>query len=406
MLDLSQLRWIRPSGRAIAIGLALAPVIALGFTRFAYALLLPPMKSNLHWTYTQAGGMNAGNAAGYIAGAVTAAWAARRLSAGRAFVWSLSVSALALLLSGVTTSYASLIALRAVGGYTTAVAFVVGSALAARLRPSLLPIYFAGPGAGIVVSSVVVPAALGHGPSNGWKLGWIVLGAIASVAVLGAWRAEAHVPGHQGHQAATLTLTQFRRLGWLLAGYVLFGGGYVSFMTFVIELLRDRGVGNWTSASFFLVLGATSAVSTLFWGHPLKRLSGGRGLAVVSVATLLGTIPVLVHANVATAFVSAVIFGASFMAGPTAVTAFCRRCLPADAWAAGIAILTTGFAVGQAVGPIVSGAISDHAGGGVRAGLWLSPAVLALAAAVAAVQGDHSPEAAVVDETEEIAKAA
>lgn len=32
----------------IALGLAAGPVVALGFTRFAYALLLPAMKTDLH----------------------------------------------------------------------------------------------------------------------------------------------------------------------------------------------------------------------------------------------------------------------------------------------------------------------------------------------------------------------
>ncbi|MGI5290794.1 YbfB/YjiJ family MFS transporter [Nonomuraea polychroma] len=42
--------------------------MALGFTRFAYALLLPPMHQELHWSYAQAGSMNTANALGYLLG--------------------------------------------------------------------------------------------------------------------------------------------------------------------------------------------------------------------------------------------------------------------------------------------------------------------------------------------------
>lgn len=42
----------------VALGLAAGPVVALGFTRFAYALLLPGMRDQLGWSYAAAGGMN------------------------------------------------------------------------------------------------------------------------------------------------------------------------------------------------------------------------------------------------------------------------------------------------------------------------------------------------------------
>ncbi|MEU4547265.1 YbfB/YjiJ family MFS transporter [Nonomuraea dietziae] len=46
----------RPAGQAlVALGLAAGPVVALGFTRFAYALLLPPMHRELPWSYADHG---------------------------------------------------------------------------------------------------------------------------------------------------------------------------------------------------------------------------------------------------------------------------------------------------------------------------------------------------------------
>src|SRR5689334_25180107 len=115
------------------MGLACGPVVALGFTRFAYALLLPPMHERLHWSYAQAGGMNTANALGYIIGAAGAALLARRLGNRTAFLWALAISAVALLATAATAVFWALLALRFAGGFTTAVAFVVGSALATRV---------------------------------------------------------------------------------------------------------------------------------------------------------------------------------------------------------------------------------------------------------------------------------
>ena len=48
----------------LAVCLSLGSAIALGLARFSYALLLPPMKADLGWTFAQAGALNTANAAG------------------------------------------------------------------------------------------------------------------------------------------------------------------------------------------------------------------------------------------------------------------------------------------------------------------------------------------------------
>ena len=53
-----------------ALALALAAAVSLGTARFAYALLLPPMRADLGWSYFTAGAMNTVNAAGYLLGAL------------------------------------------------------------------------------------------------------------------------------------------------------------------------------------------------------------------------------------------------------------------------------------------------------------------------------------------------
>ena len=54
----------------LASALALAAAVSLGFARFSYALLLPPMRAELHWNYFTAGAMNTANAAGYLLGEI------------------------------------------------------------------------------------------------------------------------------------------------------------------------------------------------------------------------------------------------------------------------------------------------------------------------------------------------
>jgi predicted MFS family arabinose efflux permease len=377
----------------IALGLALAPVIALGFSRFAYALLLPPMREDLGWSYTQAGGMNGANAIGYIAGAASAGWWARRHGTRAAFATALAASAVLLAATALTGSYPVLMVLRGAGGLSTAVAFVIGSSLAARLRAPLLPVYFAGVGIGVVVSGSVVPIALGHHGAAHWRLGWLLLGIASFAAVAVAALAARGVPGHGTQPAATVSYADLRRLGPTFFAYALFGAGYVSYMTFVIALLHLSQLAGWVPIAFWLVLGVSSAAAIGPWGRYLATARGGRGSAAVSGVVLVGTLPILIHTGPVTALLSALIFGSSFMAGPTAVTAICRHVLHPPVWTACIAAMTTAFAVGQAIGPVASGLLSDSSSG-LKAGLWLSPGLLAAAIAVALLQEHHEHHSA------------
>ncbi|WP_366526812.1 YbfB/YjiJ family MFS transporter [Enhydrobacter sp.] len=135
----------------------------------------------------------------------------------------------------------------------------------------------------------------------------------------------------------------------------------------------------------FEISGLVSTVSTLLWGRALGACQAGRGPALVFAATMLGALPVLLHPGPTAMFLSALLFGGSFLAGPTSITIVAQRQLPASSWTAAISLLTVGFALGQAAGPALAGAISD-ALGSVAAGFWVSPALLGIAACVNLLQ--------------------
>jgi predicted MFS family arabinose efflux permease len=160
-------------------------------------------------------------------------------------------------------------------------------------------------------------------------------------------------------------------------------------MTFVIALLRGESLPGWVPDVFWLVLGTASVAFIGVWGRFFARARGGNGKALVSAVVLAGTLPILLHPGPVAALLSAVIFGSAFMAGPAAVTAITRRVLPPGGWTAGIAVMTTGFALGQAAGPLVAGLLSDGSGG-LKAGLWLSPILLGAAVLVSLLQAHHA----------------
>ncbi|MCO8648973.1 YbfB/YjiJ family MFS transporter, partial [Burkholderia multivorans] len=158
----------------LAIGLSLGSAIALGLARFSYALLLPPMKADLGWSFAQAGALNTANAAGYLFGALAFPWLSRRWRAGTLLAAGCVLTACLMAACGVTVGMQALLVQRLATGIGSALIFVSGGVLAARLASAsprdaglLLGLYYGGTGWGIVASSLLVPATLVH-RAHGW----------------------------------------------------------------------------------------------------------------------------------------------------------------------------------------------------------------------------------------------
>jgi predicted MFS family arabinose efflux permease len=380
----------------ITLGLAAGPVVGLGLARFAYALLLPAMREDLGWSFSVAGAMNTANAAGYLAGAVLAGRIGGWVDVRAAFVGGTVLTALTLPASAASGSVPVLLALRLLAGVAGAISFILGGALVARLGAGsgqgraavLLGLYFAGGGAGIALSGLVVPSLLGQ--ASGWRTGWLVLGALAVLAAAAAATA-ARVAEPPPLPRRSRERWPARELRVLMLAFGLFGAGYIAYMTFIVAFLRGAGATAHQITAFWITLGAAAVVGGFAWGPVLSRLRGGRGPALLLLVVTVGAVLPLASGSDRALFGSAILFGIAFLAVVTAVTTVIRASLPPKHWTPAIAGLTTAFAAGQCVGPILTGALSDGANG-VRGGLTFSVGVL-LAAMLLALAQPSSPSA-------------
>ncbi|HZZ48260.1 MAG TPA: YbfB/YjiJ family MFS transporter [Pseudonocardia sp.] len=381
------------SGRPVAplvvvLGLMLGPAVALGLARFAYALILPAMRTALGWSFATAGAMNTANALGYLIGAPLAGALAKRLGERRIFVAGMAVTALALLASGASADTLVLLVIRAVAGAGGAVCFVVGAGLAAQAgrhlphgrAAMLLGVYFAGGGTGIVLSGLAVPPVLAWG---GWRAAWLVLGVLSLVGLAGAVPAARAVPAIvERADSPEHERPSWWRLSALLGCYGLFGAGYIAYMTFIVAALTAGHATSGEITAFWTVLGVTSVGAAFGWGPLLGAWRSGTGIAVILAILTVGAVLPVMAINAVTIAASALLFGTTFLSVVTAVTAAARRVLPPGQWTSAIATLTVAFALGQCAGPVLSGALADRPTG-VRAGLALGAALLALGSAVA-----------------------
>ena len=387
-----------PAPVFLALALSLGAAVSLGITRFAYGLLLPVMKSDLAWSYTLAGAMNTVNAAGYLLGALVTPWLLKRLGAARVLLWGAVLASVFMALSGFFIDAAPLLLQRLLAGVASAFVFIAGGLLAARLGTRapqqaglLLGLYYGGVGWGIALSALGVPLLLeaARGVAHGWAWAWwgMALLCLVATAVL-AWPArilqkqELVAQTGQAPEPHLIKKISWRSMAWALAGYTLFGVGYIGYMTFVIALLREQGASAGAVTLFYTLLGLAVVASARIWARLLDRAQGGGALALLNALLGVATVLPALTAAWPVVLASGLLFGAVFLSLVASTTAFVRHNLPSAQWAAGISAFTIVFAFGQIVGPTVVGWIADGPGGLAR-GLIYSAAALWLGALVA-----------------------
>ena len=378
-----------PSQRAtlwMAAALALGAAISLGLARFSYALLLPPMRDDLGWSYFTAGAMNTVNAAGYLAGALLAPRWLARFDARRVLIAGGIGSAVLLALHGLVRGDAALYTMRFLTGMASAASFVSGGLMAARLAQRggaglVLGLYYGGTGVGIIVAALVVPPLVARELAHAWQGAWLALGAAALLAtgVMAAATAALAAPPVAAQRGAAW---RRRDLAFGLAGYLMFGLGYIGYMTFVVTLLREQGLAPGLIVAFYVLLGVGVIASSWLWAGLLQRHRGGVPLAVLNALLAVATLLPVLSAHPLVVFASGALFGSVFLSVVASTTALVRHNLPAAAWPAGIATFTIVFAAGQIVGPSLTGWLADGPGGLAR-GFVCSAAMLAAGALLA-----------------------
>ncbi|PZO16423.1 MAG: MFS transporter [Burkholderiales bacterium] len=382
----------------LALALSLGAAVSLGITRFAYGLLLPPMREDLGWSYTLAGAMNTFNAVGYLIGALATPWLMRRFSPTALLIAGSLGASLFMGLSGFFTAATPLLTQRLLAGVASALVFIAGGLLAARLgarQPQrmglLLGLYYGGTGLGIVVSALAVPPVLAAAAQqpHGWAWAWWALAGVCLLATaLMAWPARVlarHAAPVASSAAGGARVFRVRDFGFALAGYAGFGVGYIGYMTFVIALLREQGSSAADITVFYALLGVAVVASSRIWAGLLDRHRNGQALARLNALLGLAAIVPAITTSLPLVIASGLVFGGVFLSVVASTTALVRHNLPPAQWAVGISAFTIVFAAGQIVGPTVVGWIADGSSGaqGLREGLVFSAAALWFGAALA-----------------------
>lgn len=386
-----------------AFMLAFGTASALGLARFAYGLLVPAMRSDLGWTLGQVGTQTTSNALGYLVGALVTTAVTRRIGATATFRLGMILIVAALGASAASGDFGFQLATRAVAGLAGALVFITGGVIAARLAVRVqaatpIVIYFAGAGVAVALCGAILPPALSHHAGR-WPLAWVGLAAAAALATTISWTAARGDRDAASDSAAPMRFEAraARKLWRLAASYLLFGAGYIAYITFLSAYLTSHHASVVQMAFTWAVLGVAAIVAPVLWRRPVNAWPGALALCALLALLTVSAVLALADAAAPAVIVSAIIYGVTFLCVPAAVTALIRAAVPQAGWTSALAAFTVLFAVGQTGGPYLAGALADRYGPDATLG-WTA-IVCAVAAMLAATMRTATPRIGGVPET-------
>jgi MFS family permease len=357
---------------------------ALGVGRFVYTPILPAMLATLGWSKSDAGLVASANFLGYLVGALLAG---RPLVASRPRAWlltGLGVSALSTVAMAAPSDIAFFATLRFIGGIASAFVIVCASTLVLeRLscsgHGSLSVTHFAGVGFGILISAIAVSAMLAFGA--GWRSLWIGSGAIAALgAILAAWL----IPPAGNFTASPKPKTGSRepsRLGAMIVAYGLFGFGYVITATFLVTIVRLTEEVPALEPWVWVLFGLAAIPSVAFWTRLGERIGIMNAFAAGCVIETIGVAASVESVTISGVCFAALLLGGTFM-GLTALGFMAARVLSTTNSHQTFGRMTASFGIGQMLGPILAGVLSEQSGS-FRAAFLIAAAALTAAAALA-----------------------
>ena len=386
---------------------ALVVLLAHGFGRMSYSVILPPMKEGLSLTYTQVGLIGTGNFIGYLCLAVIGGFLAARFGARKIIFISLMVMGICLFLTGLSESFGFAFAMRLITGMGNGGSYIPVMALPAawfvtRKRGLATGIATIGTGTGLSLAGIILPYFIVSYGHAGWRYAWHVMGILVFAGSFIVYALERNSPeekgismygsaeddkSSQGSRQGVSFLSAWRdvikeREIWKLSSvYFMYGFSYIIYLTFFIAYLtKEIGLSPKKAGVMFAVLGLCSIFSGVLWGS-ISDLVGRRFGSMYAYIVLALSYFIFAFWNDQSGlYVSSILYGITISSIPVILAAAAGDAVGARLAPAGLGCITLIFGIGQALGPAVAGYIKDMTGS--FTGAFVLSAVVSLAGAM------------------------
>jgi len=352
-------------------------VLSIGLARFAYTPMLPLMQAQAGLGDAMAGALAAINYAGYMSGALLAAWIDDPRWRQRLYSHGLWLSLLSCLLMALSGNVWLWVLARYLGGLCGAGGMLLGSGLVlgwlmrAGRRPEL-GLHFTGLGLGIVVSALgaMAMASLAWDWARQWQ-GYAAIGLLFLLPAW-AWRPPAPPPA----VAAESRPPARRWMALMIAMYFCAGWGFVINATFTVAIVERQpllaGQGPWA----WLLVGLAATPAVFLWDRVARRLGEIQALLLAFGLQTLGVLLPALSGSLLAALTGALLYGATFIGIVSLTLALVGRRSPSNPGKA-MARLTLSYGVAQVSAPALAGAMVQ-ASGSYAGAQWLTGLVLVL----------------------------
>ncbi|MDH5202402.1 MAG: MFS transporter [Nitrospirota bacterium] len=360
-------------------------ILAHGFGRMSYSVILPSMKDGLMLNYTQLGSIAMGNFIGYLSLAIIGGFLAARFGVRRVVFISLIVMGISLFLTGLADSFLYAFIMRLVTGAGNGGCYVPILALpaawfAARKRGFATGIVSAGVGIGLSLCGIILPLIISSFGEDGWRYAWFAMGIAVFLLSFVCYAFLRNNPKEKGlsvyggeqeqkeDKKVTLSSafkdvvaeTEIWKLGFV---YFMFGFSYIIYLTFFIAFLtKEMGVSSITAGRIFAFLGFVSIFCGVIFGWISDVLGRRYGLVISYITLAISYILFALWKDHAGFYVSAFVFGIASFSVPTIMAAASGDAVGGKLAPAGLGFITLFFGIGQAFGPVIGGWLKDTTG--------------------------------------------
>ncbi|TCU17097.1 YbfB/YjiJ family MFS transporter [Rhizobium sullae] len=369
-----------------AVAGMIAMSAAMGFGRFSYTPILPGMMSGVPLSAADAGFIASANFAGYLAGAVLAAYSWATGRERKVALLALLANAVLLAAMAATDSVAAFAVIRFLAGLASAFAMIFTSSIvlshgAAAGSDHVQAAHFGGPGAGIALSSVMVMLiGLIFTGASGWRADWIGGGIFSAISLAAVWLLLPSAPVRAGNSGKEPPIAWRPPVALLTLSYGIFGFGYVITATFLVAIARMDAAGQMVEFLCWFIAGLTAAVALFAWRPLVYPLGLGWVYVTALLIEALGVLATVMLPHSLAPLIGGALFGATFLA----ITAYglqIGRKLAPESTRRIFATMTAAFGLGQIVGPVVAGWIAEQTGSFILP-TYIAAAALILCAAL------------------------
>ncbi|MDG2114532.1 MAG: MFS transporter [Actinomycetota bacterium] len=359
------------AARAVAALLVVtaSSMVAQGFGRFTYPVLLDAINEDVLDSYARAGLLGNAGLAAYLFGTALVTWASTRFDASTLMKLGLALSLGGLALLTTAPGFAMLAVGLFVAGLGGAAVWIpapgIGASLVGPERGGLaFGLVGSGIGMGIVVAGPLTNLVRSTtNDDNAWRPVFGIQ-TIVAACVLVALLALLRSGPKPTEQTAQVSVGAIRSVpGWklLIAAFSVFGVAYSLYFYFFVAQLREEGWSPSASSWIFALVGLASVSGGLIFGRlsdiyprPNVMAVGFVLMAIAPILTLIGSTVSVIAAAIA--------FGLCVSGTPTTIGAMLADHLSGRALGAAFGSLTLAFGIAQLAGPPFAGVIGEATG--------------------------------------------